>query len=83
LRAPIIVENALSIGGQLDTVSLYGACWWYSLVVLVGGTRWWYSLVVLVGGTRWWYSLVVLVVQLVQLCATSSTDNTMKLHGSL
>jgi hypothetical protein len=61
LRAPIIVENALSIGGQLDTVSLYDACWWYSLVVLVGGTRWWYSLVVLVGGTRWWYSLVVLV----------------------
>jgi len=26
-------------------------CWWYLLVVLVGGTCWWYLLVVLVGST--------------------------------
>jgi hypothetical protein len=34
------------------TYGIYCTCWWYMLVVHVGGTCWWYMLVVHVGGTR-------------------------------
>ena len=38
------VPHAGGTAGTAGTAGTYCTCWWYSLVVLVGGTRWWYSL---------------------------------------